>query len=119
MVRAFHAHFGLPIGDTSRTTNEVRIRLVQQESVELVEALKMFDADPTSANLCAVAHESADVLFAVYGTALTLNYDADEAARQVFLANLTRQGADATGKVVKGPNYVPPDLRSAIKGLQR
>jgi NTP pyrophosphatase (non-canonical NTP hydrolase) len=114
LVRRFHEHFGLPIGDTSRSTNKLRWELVEQESTELVDALKAFDADPSPQNLCDVAHEGADVLFAVIGTNLTLGIDTDRAAYQVFLSLLTRSHADPDGKVRKGPNYRPPDMRPAI-----
>lgn len=114
MVRHFHEHFGLPIGDTSRTTNRLRRVLIEQEAIELSRAIEDYDADPSEENLCAVAHEAADVLFAVVGTNLTLGIDTDVAARQVLASLLTREGADATGKVRKGSNYVPPDMRPAL-----
>jgi NTP pyrophosphatase (non-canonical NTP hydrolase) len=116
LVRRFHEHFGLPIGDTSRSTNKLRWELVEQEAAELVEALKAFDADPTLATLGDVAHEGADVLFAVVGTNLTLGIDTDAAAYQVFRSLMTRSHADPDGKVRKGPNYVPPDMRPALPG---
>jgi NTP pyrophosphatase (non-canonical NTP hydrolase) len=115
-VRLFHEHFGLPIGDTSRTTNKLRRDLIEQEAGELTEAIDAYDADPTPDNLAKVAHEGVDVLFAVIGTNLTLGIDTDRAAYQVFLSLMTRQGADETGKVRKGPNYVPPDMRPALPG---
>lgn len=115
LVRRFHEHFGLPIGNTSRSTNKLRWELVEQEAGELIEALKAFDADPSPQNLCDVAHEGADVLFAVIGTNLTLGIDTDRAAYQVFLSLLTRSHADPDGKVRKGPNYRPPDMLPAIR----
>lgn len=118
LVRAFHVHFKLPIGNTSQTTNALRAKLVEQETTELLEALAAYDADPTAANLAKVAHEGTDVMFAVVGTFLTLGIDTDQAAYRVFLSLMTRQGADPTGKVVKGPDYAPPDMTSAILGGQ-
>lgn len=116
LVRRFHEHFGLPIGDTSRSTNRLRWELVEQEATELVDALKAFDAEPTVDTLGAVAHEGADVLFAVVGTNLTLGIDTDRAAYQVFRSLMTRSHADPDGKVRKGPGYVPPDMRPALPG---
>jgi NTP pyrophosphatase (non-canonical NTP hydrolase) len=114
LVRHFHEHFGLPIGDTSRTTNKLRRDLIEQEAGELTEAIDAYDADPTVDNLCKVAHEAADVLFAVVGTNLTLGIDTDTAARQLLTSLLTRQGTDGNGKVVKGSHYVPPEMRPAL-----
>lgn len=114
LVRDFHVHFGLPIGDTSRTTNKLRRDLIEQEARELTEAIDAYDADPTEANLAKVAHEGADVLFAVVGTNLTLGIDTDQAAIAVYHSLMTRQGANEHGKVVKGPHYVPPDMTAAL-----
>lgn len=114
LVRDFHVHFGLPIGDTSRTTNKLRADLITQEARELTDAIAEYDADPSPENLAKVAHEGADVLFAVVGTNLTLGIDTDAAVLAVYHSLMTRQGADEHGKVVKGPHYVPPDMTPAL-----
>jgi hypothetical protein len=106
LVRRFHEHFGLPIGDASRSTNRLRWELVEQEATELADALRAYDAEP----------KGADVLFAVVGTNLTLGIDTDRAAYQVFRSLMTRSHADPDGKVRKGPGYVPPDMRPALPG---
>lgn len=92
----------------------VRASLLQEEHQEVQEALS--SRDPL-----AIAKELADLVYVAYGTALVYDIDLDEALRQVHHSNMTKLDDDgepilrADGKVMKGPNYVPPDMSGAIR----
>ena len=117
-VKEFHLKFGL-------TTNKIcvkptaelalfRSRLVVEETAELVKALQ-------SENIPEIAKELADILYVVYGTAVSLGIEINEVFDEVHKSNMTKSPAkDAGGKVVKGDGYVPPDIEKAlVEGLQR
>lgn len=113
LVREFHEAFGLPINDATRTLNKLRADLIREEGREAATAL---EAGPPEA----WAKELADLVIVTYGAALTLGIDLDEAVRLVHASNMSKLGYDGKpvmrpdGKVLKGPNYEPPDMTSAL-----
>lgn len=64
----------------------------------------------------ALAKELADLLYVVYGTGAAVGIDMDKVYDEVHCSNMSKLGADGEvirredGKVLKGPNYAPPDL---------
>jgi predicted HAD superfamily Cof-like phosphohydrolase len=66
--------------------------------------------------------ELSDVQVVVSGTAVSLKplHRLDEAFKRVFESNMSKLGVDGKpiyredGKVLKGPNYVEPDLSDLI-----
>lgn len=113
MVREFHVAFGLPIGDTTRTFNELRAKLIREEAGEAADAIE-FEGLP------AMAKELADLVIVAYGAALTMGIDLDRAVALVHASNMSKLGDDGRpvmrgdGKVLKGPNYRPPNMGSAV-----
>jgi NTP pyrophosphatase (non-canonical NTP hydrolase) len=113
LVLDFHLAFRLPIGDTTRTHNELRAKLIREEAEEAADAVEYL-------GLTEQAKELADLVIVAYGAALTLGIDLDQAVRLVHASNMTKLGADgepvmrADGKVLKGPNYTPPNMVAAL-----
>lgn len=109
LVRDFHEKFGLPIDDTTRASDDLRISLIREEAKELTDAIE-------SGDRAAIAKEAADLLIAVHGTGITMGIDLDAAVRLVHGSNMTkldengRPAVSLTGKVLKGWNYEPPDM---------
>ena len=64
--------------------------------------------------------EMADLVFVVFQAAALRGWDLDEALHRVFLSNMSKLDDDgkpirrADGKVLKGPNYQPPDLSDLV-----
>ena len=64
--------------------------------------------------------ELTDLLYVAYQYAEVKGWDLDEAYRRVHRSNLSKVGKDGRalyredGKVLKGPNYQPPDLRDLV-----
>lgn len=69
-----------------------------------------------SINRPRLAKELADLLYVVYGCADALDIPIDEVFYDVHQSNMSKLGADGRpirrkdGKVMKGPNYKPPNL---------
>lgn len=113
MVREFHEVFGLPIGDTTRTLNKLRADLIMEEALEAAEAVGVGDPEWT-------AKELADLVYVAYGAALTMGIDLDRAVAEVHRSNMSklvdgRPFLRPDGKVLKGPNYVPPDMSGCVE----
>ncbi len=113
MVADFHRTFdiaehALPtIPD--ETIRSLRIRLIQEEFDELQEALGQRDA-------VAVAKELADLLYVVYGTAVSCGIDMEPVFREVHRSNMSKVGGHkrADGKWVKPPTYSPARLEPIL-----
>jgi predicted HAD superfamily Cof-like phosphohydrolase len=113
MVAEFHRKFDIPVGDrpsiVSEATRQLRVRLIQEEFAELQEAMAAQD-------LPAVAKELADLLYVVYGTAVSYGLDMDPVFREVHRSNLSKVGGykREDGKWVKPPTYSPADVTSLL-----
>lgn len=113
MVRTFHRTFDILVGDRpaipDAATKELRVRLIQEEFDELREALS--DED-----LTAVAKEIADLLYVVYGTAVSYGIDMEPVFQEVHRSNLSKVGGHkrADGKWVKPPTYSPACLEPIL-----
>ena len=64
--------------------------------------------------------ELADLVYVCYQFAESQEWDLDEAMRRVHASNMSKLGEDGKpiyrgdGKVLKGPNYAPPELNNLI-----
>lgn len=114
LVAEFHEAFGVAINDRTPASNALRIKLILEESAEVVEALEADD-------LLALAKELADLAYVLYGTAVTRGIDLDAAVRAVHESNMSklvdgRPILREDGKVLKGPNYRAPDMSGCLPG---
>ena len=113
MVAEFHRKFDIPIGERPSippdATRQLRVRLIQEEFAELQEAM-------TAQDLPAVAKELADLLYVVYGTAVSYGVDMDPVFREVHRSNLSKVGGYTRedGKWVKPPTYSPADVKPLL-----
>jgi len=109
MVLEFHKAFDIHIADTptipDETTRALRVRLIQEEFDELKEAL---DAK----HLPHIAKELADLLYVVYGTAVSYGIDMEPVFREVQRSNMSKIGGykREDGKWVKPATYSPADI---------
>jgi len=106
MVAEFHQTFDIAkevspaIPDEA--TRVLRVRLIQEEFDELQEALRQRDT-------VSVAKELADLLYVVYGTAVSCGIDMEPVFREVHRSNMSKVGGHkrADGKWVKPATYSP------------
>lgn len=123
LVNEFHERFALPRSsaptiDVPPALANLRNNLLREEARELIEACDAGD-------LTAIADGIADVLYVVYGTAVTYGLDADALLREVHRSNMSKLDANGQalhredGKILKGPNYSPPQLDLVIASMSQ
>ncbi len=109
MVAEFHRKFDIVLGSSPAIPDEstclLRLRLIQEELDELRDALG-------HGHLPAVAKELADLLYVVYGTAVSCGIDMEPVFREVHRSNMTKIGGHKRedGKWVKPAHYSPASL---------
>ena len=96
---------------------DMQIDLIEEEAAEFLEAADEVFADPENDKRREeLVKELSDLVFVCYQFAATYNIDLDEALRRVFESNMSKLDESGKpiyredGKVLKGPNYEPPDL---------
>jgi len=100
---------------------DMQTRLIREESNEFLTAAKECFSDPENTNAREdLVKELSDLVFVCYQFAATYGIDLDKAMTLVFESNLSKldeQGKPIyreDGKVLKGPNYMPPDLTDCL-----
>ena len=96
---------------------DMQTDLIEEEAAEFLEAADEVFADPENDDRRSeLLKELSDLVFVCYQFAAAFNLDLDEALRRVFESNMSKLDEQgnviyrADGKVLKGPNYQPPDL---------
>jgi predicted HAD superfamily Cof-like phosphohydrolase len=106
MVEAFHRMFEIVVRQTpgliDDRTRALRERLIHEEFEELKEAMAKND-------LAGIAKEMADLLYVVYGTAVSYGIDMEPVFREVHRSNMSKVGGfkREDGKWVKPATYSP------------
>ena len=65
--------------------------------------------------------ELADLVYVCFQYAENMEWDLEEALDRVHKSNMSKLGIDGTpirrrdGKIMKGPNYQPPNLQDLVK----
>ena len=96
-----------------RTIN-LRFDLIKEELNELEQAMK-------EKNLKEVADALADILYVTYGAGCAYGIDLDKCFKEVQRSNMSKLGEDGKpifnekGKVMKGPNYIEPNLKQFVE----
>jgi predicted HAD superfamily Cof-like phosphohydrolase len=114
MVQDFHRKFEILIQTTPTNltdeTKQLRVRLIQEEFDELKESMATGD-------LASVAKEMADLLYVVYGTAVSYGIDMKPVFQEVHRSNLSKVGGykRADGKWMKPPTYSPAQLEPILE----
>mgnify|MGYP003132576089 FL=1 len=93
--------------------------LVIEEFKEFLEADdQLYRDNPTV--IAEALKELADLVYVCYQYAENMNWFLDEALHRVHESNMSKLGEDGKpiyredGKVLKGPNYKPPNLTDLI-----
>ena len=99
----------------------MQIDLIREESTEFIEAADECFADPENLHRRTdLAKELSDLVFVCYQFAAAFSIDLDRAMTLVFNSNMSKLDEHGMpiyredGKVLKGPNYEPPDLSSCV-----
>ena len=95
-------------------TMQLRHDLIKEELEELEQAMK-------TKNLKEIADALTDILYVTYGAGYAYGVDLDKCFKEVQRANMSKLGKDGKpiynekGKVMKGPNYLEPNLKQFIE----
>ena len=117
-VKTFMNTYGQEIRDKASFPNkkivQLRIDLIQEELNELKEAI-------TSNDIIEVADALTDILYVTYGAGHSFGINLDKCFDEVQDSNMSKLDENKqpiyseNGKVMKGPNYYPPNLKKIIE----
>lgn len=141
MVTQFHQTYGVPmpdkLTDISTAREQLRLRIDLEEFLELANACGItlyahgkaveladcaFVPNGNIVNVFEIADGLGDGIYVKYGHALERGIPIDKVLAEIHRSNMSKLGSDDKpiyrddGKVLKGPNYSPPDLHSIIYG---
>ncbi len=115
-VLEFHRRFGVRIGARPELPDEATIALrrslIAEETAELDRAIA--DRDVVE-----VADALADLLYVVYGTAVSFGIDVRPVFAEVHRSNMTKVGGPtrADGKVLKPAGWQAPRIAPLLEGM--
>ena len=120
-VEIFHDAFGIknkynPTSQVSQDTFLLRHKLMHEENEEYLEACHNGD-------LVEIADALGDMMYILCGTILShgLQDKIEDIFEEIQRSNMSRLGSDGKpiyrkdGKVMKGENYSPPDLKKCLQ----
>ena len=116
MVRDFHERFGLPCSGRPAWVGEevhrLRVLLIEEELAELRNAGE-------TRSLIRVADALADLLYVVYGAAVSYGIDLAPVFREIHRSNMSKGDPEVVrrpdGKVLKGAAYSPPRVQEVLE----
>jgi len=116
-VKYFQTAVGQNIGERPQFPNirerKLRMDLMLEEMKEYMESEEKDDLE----NL---AKELADIIYIACGTAASYGIPLDKVFEAVHSSNLSKLNEDGSvsrrpdGKILKGPNYVPPNIKKVL-----
>tara|TARA_B100001057_G_scaffold217505_1_gene217676 strand:+ start:406 stop:798 length:393 start_codon:yes stop_codon:yes gene_type:complete len=120
LVAKFHKSFGIdsqefPTIKIPEETKNLRYNLMKEENEEYFEAAKNKD-------MVEVADALGDMLYILCGTILShgMQHKISEVFEEIQRSNMSKLGLDGKpiyredGKVLKGPSYFKPDIKSIL-----
>ena len=99
---------------SSEKINSLRLSLIQEELDELTKAINEND-------VLEVADALTDILYVAYGAGHAFGINLDKCFDEVQKSNMSKLGNDGKpiynekGKVMKGPNYLEPNLKKFVE----
>lgn len=127
-VIQFHETFGKPIGDPANPEThdtEFRMNLIKEEYEELQWAIAGIDPKTQKAltpeeRMIAIFDALLDMQYVILGAGVCWGLDMGFGFDEVHRSNMTKTAENkrADGKVQKGPNYRPPNLKALMASLK-
>lgn len=119
MLREFHGTKAIhnrwmpegPTADVPGWIADLRETLLDEELDELRDAL--CDGD-----IVKIADGIADIVYVLVGTAVVYGIPFDAVLAEVHRSNMTKRNTPEESKLIKGPDYEPPDV-AGVLGLAR
>ncbi|SDG69166.1 pyrophosphohydrolase domain-containing protein [Psychroflexus sediminis] len=121
-VKKFHKAFGLDVSESQKADlgldkNLLRYKLMREENEEYLDAA-------TQGDMVEVADALGDMLYILCGTIIShgMQHKIEEVFEEIHSSNMSKLGDNGLpiyrkdGKVLKGPNYLRPELKRIIEG---
>jgi NTP pyrophosphatase (non-canonical NTP hydrolase) len=115
----WHDTYGVPVGDhpymLDKDREQFRFSLIEEEYIELQEALEAHDIIETADAL-------GDMIYVIYGFAIEMGINLGAVMTEIQRSNMSKLGLDGLpvlredGKILKGPNFSEPNLYDVIYG---
>ncbi len=143
LVQEFHTTYDMPdrLRDKQSTTLNyerlgMRLSLIAEEVAELFQAvyggvaeqsIREFLSqlpDHQERNLVETADALGDLVYVIYGMALESGIDLDAVLAEIHHSNLSKLMPDGSvkrredGKILKGPNFSPPNIAAVLEQRQ-
>ena len=112
-MKTFGQEIKIKASLSTEKINELRISLINEELEEFKEAIKNND-------LKEVADALTDILYVTYGAGHAFGINLDECFDEVQESNMSKLDENGrpifneNGKVMKGPNYLKPNLKQFL-----
>lgn len=112
-VYDFHSKYGCMVQDQptmpSAGVRLLRARLIVEEAGEFLKAA-------SNGDMVEMCDALADLLYVTYGTAVVMGVDMEPISAEVQRSNMTKDGGgqDSGGKILKGPDFTPPDIDECL-----
>jgi len=141
LVEDFHAAFGIPapsaLSEIEPDREKMRLRIDLEEFLELIDACGMelfahghhvtlencaFISNGKTPDPVEIADALGDGIYVKYGHAIERGIPLDDVLREIHRSNMSKLGDDGKpvlrndGKILKGPNYSPPDIAKVLYG---
>lgn len=120
-VKEFHTVYDCLINQKpvfpEEKERQLRIDLLREEFEEYLKAEK-------ENNLIEVADALGDMLYIIYGTAVSYGIPINDVFAEIHRSNLSKLGDDGKpirrtdGKVLKGPKYFRPDISGVLENTK-
>lgn len=106
-------------GEVIDETRKLRINLIAEEFGEYLEAEALND-------ITKIADALGDLCVVIIGAALAYGIPLDKVFAEIHRSNMSKMGEDGRpikrpddNKVIKGPNYTPPDIAGILSSAER
>jgi len=112
-VYEFHKKYNCPAPEQPEIPDAdlllLRSRLIIEEAGEFLKAASTRDME-------GMVDALADLLYVTYGAAVVMGIDMLPICQEVQRSNMTKDGGghDSGGKVMKGPDFSPPDIKKCL-----
>jgi predicted HAD superfamily Cof-like phosphohydrolase len=115
----FHAAFNLPRQAVPNI--EIESQLADLRMALLNEEVQEFSDAVADADIVGIADALADIVYVIYGTAVTYGIDLNRVLAEVHRSNMSKLDGNGKplirddGKVIKSEQYFPPDVAGVLK----
>lgn len=112
--------FGIEVEMTFRVPEGGGSVAFNEHAMKAGKTLDRADKNGIVRNGLEVADALGDLVYVIYGFALEMGYDLRKVVQEIHGSNMTKLGEDGKpiyredGKVLKGPNYMKPNIAAAL-----